>query len=724
MNDQQLRQLGQAAQAGNRGRVEQLLGAVSNLNKLADEKGPLHLAAENGHVAIVEMLLDRRADPNFRDANGCTALMSAIERGQTGAIRCLLRAGTDKEAADKNGARALHWAVQMGLTEVTNELIAAGCEKDAKAKFDSSPMHIGARSGYADTVMALVRAGANVEALTNQSYTPLHIAAMKGNTDVARVLVDNNADLEARSNRKMTPLHMASTQGHKETVQVLLAAGANPSAQDQDGNKPSDVALAKGFAELKGLLVKAEQEFALSGSAAKPGTRFQQVLALHPYLPEIFRNEHRESDLSFRPGDIIRNVVVTSNAWWEGEIQGKRGSFPSNFVACTVQDTVTVKHNYYPTRADEMSIKEGDSVQVYEKRKSGWWRGICNGRGGLFPANHVHQGGDERKKKKGPGGGGGGLKRQLSQSTSSAMGKSPAALPSSPFGSPKPGSLPKFGSFSGIPTGGSGGGPPALKTPPPIAATPPPIKAQPPLIKTQPPPIKTQPPPIKTQPPPIKTQPPPIKTQPPPIKTQPPPIKTMPPSMPNTGPKKQNKPGPPKGMHKQGGMPKKPSPPGGMSMAGSPKTPSALPSMSGPPKAQPSALPTFTPVSTPPAAVPPPIAATPPPAQTFITPTVATPPPPRAKADSLFDDEDEMGMMGVEEPAPAPVSTPEDAPAFDVPNSAQRAKVIYAYEPQHPGDLALVVGTTIEILKTEGGWWEGKHLGQTGIFPANYVQML
>lgn len=50
--------------------------------------------------------------------------------------------------------------------------------------------------------------------------------------------------------------------------------------------------------------------------------------------------------------------------------------------------------------------------------------------------------------------------------------------------------------------------------------------------------------------------------------------------------------------------------------------------------------------------------------------------------------------------------------------------MLYAYEPQHPGDLALVVGTTVEILKTDGGWWEGKHLGQVGIFPANYVQML
>lgn len=53
-----------------------------------------------------------------------------------------------------------------------------------------------------------------------------------------------------------------------------------------------------------------------------------------------------------------------------------------------------------------------------------------------------------------------------------------------------------------------------------------------------------------------------------------------------------------------------------------------------------------------------------------------------------------------------------------------KAKVLYAYAPQHHGDLELVPGTVVELTKTEGGWWEGIYNGERGIFPANYVERI
>lgn len=50
------------------------------------------------------------------------------------------------------------------------------------------------------------------------------------------------------------------------------------------------------------------------------------------------------------------------------------------------------------------------------------------------------------------------------------------------------------------------------------------------------------------------------------------------------------------------------------------------------------------------------------------------------------------------------------------------ATVIKAYEPQHPGDLMLVEGVTIELTKTKGAWWEGIYEGNKGIFPAKCVK--
>lgn len=46
----------------------------------------------------------------------------------------------------------------------------------------------------------------------------------------------------------------------------------------------------------------------------------------------MFANNHI-LDLQFREGDII--VILDQNdpsGWWQGELNGVRGTFPSNFV--------------------------------------------------------------------------------------------------------------------------------------------------------------------------------------------------------------------------------------------------------------------------------------------------------------------------------------------------------------------------------------------------------
>ncbi|CAK8672395.1 unnamed protein product [Clavelina lepadiformis] len=46
-------------------------------------------------------------------------------------------------------------------------------------------------------------------------------------------------------------------------------------------------------------------------------------------------------------------------------------------------------YDYAATREDELSIHEGDVIKVFEKGADDWWRGEVNGKVGLFPANYV-----------------------------------------------------------------------------------------------------------------------------------------------------------------------------------------------------------------------------------------------------------------------------------------------------------------------------------------------
>ena len=41
---------------------------------------------------------------------------------------------------------------------------------------------------------------------------------------------------------------------------------------------------------------------------------------------------------------------------------------------------------------DELSLREGDLVEVLDQEDNHWWKGLLNGKVGLFPSNYVKLG--------------------------------------------------------------------------------------------------------------------------------------------------------------------------------------------------------------------------------------------------------------------------------------------------------------------------------------------
>ena len=59
---------------------------------------------------------------------------------------------------------------------------------------------------------------------------------------------------------------------------------------------------------------------------------------LTPSAPPVLRargiyefNGQDASELSFKVGDVI-NILKNTGDWWEGELNGKKGLLPSNYV--------------------------------------------------------------------------------------------------------------------------------------------------------------------------------------------------------------------------------------------------------------------------------------------------------------------------------------------------------------------------------------------------------
>lgn len=54
-------------------------------------------------------------------------------------------------------------------------------------------------------------------------------------------------------------------------------------------------------------------------------------------------------------------------------------------------EKAVVRYSYVAENEDELTLNEGDTVIVLEKEleDSGWWKGELNGRIGVFPDNFV-----------------------------------------------------------------------------------------------------------------------------------------------------------------------------------------------------------------------------------------------------------------------------------------------------------------------------------------------
>ena len=115
------------------------------------------------------------------------------------------------------------------------------------------------------------------------------------------------------------------------------------------------------------------------------------ALALYPYDEEIVKDIFQPSDLTFPAGGVITNIQQHESGWWEGTHGSQRGTFPAVLVSTNVIGRAKCIHPYYAERLDELNIRKGDDVEIYERRQSGWLRVIVNGKGGLVPSTHVRE---------------------------------------------------------------------------------------------------------------------------------------------------------------------------------------------------------------------------------------------------------------------------------------------------------------------------------------------
>ena len=103
----------------------------------ADEFGkiPLLLAIEQGHIGVVELLIQHEANLEVGDEHGFTAIIMSAELNHPELLQLLLDSGADITAEDKAERTALDWAIIMQSAEAEEILRENDAPSSAEKSF-------------------------------------------------------------------------------------------------------------------------------------------------------------------------------------------------------------------------------------------------------------------------------------------------------------------------------------------------------------------------------------------------------------------------------------------------------------------------------------------------------------------------------------------------------------------------------------------------------------
>ena len=99
----------------------------------------LHLATFDGNVFLLLILLHQNIPLDGPDPSGHTCLMWAAYKGFPACVELFLQWGASVSAADANGFTALHWALVKGNPACIQKLIEHGSDRFAKTSDGKTP---------------------------------------------------------------------------------------------------------------------------------------------------------------------------------------------------------------------------------------------------------------------------------------------------------------------------------------------------------------------------------------------------------------------------------------------------------------------------------------------------------------------------------------------------------------------------------------------------------
>ncbi|KAF2638340.1 ankyrin [Massarina eburnea CBS 473.64] len=197
---------------------------------------PIFAALSCSSAHIVHALVLHKADVTLRDVHGLTVLQAALDsplaqdkEAMPRLFEILLSSGADSRVKYSDGSTLLHRAVgqELGLAKVAQRLVQCDINVNEQDRCGNTALHLAYHSRLCTAV--LLKHGTDVTIVNKKGLTPLLYATRQATKEKEPDLEEliRASDIRKTDSARRTPLHFASRNGLEKTVRTLLQAGAD-----------------------------------------------------------------------------------------------------------------------------------------------------------------------------------------------------------------------------------------------------------------------------------------------------------------------------------------------------------------------------------------------------------------------------------------------------------------------------------------------------------------
>uniref|UniRef100_A0A8C3NB28 Uncharacterized protein n=1 Tax=Geospiza parvula TaxID=87175 RepID=A0A8C3NB28_GEOPR len=151
--------------------------------------------------------------------------------------------------------------------------------------------------------------------------------------------------------------------------------------------------------------IKKPEVFLLPKDSKKNPTDITGPIVLQTYRAIADYEKSSTSEMALKAGDLVDVVEKSENGWWFCQLKNKRGWVPAAYLEPLDGPDESEEQepnyagrmlgkSYTAVEEDELTLKEGDTIEVIHKLLDGWWVIRKDETTGYYPSMYLQKAGE------------------------------------------------------------------------------------------------------------------------------------------------------------------------------------------------------------------------------------------------------------------------------------------------------------------------------------------